>query len=126
MLAALLSDPDRTAQARRACAPAAGRWVSAARHGLADQVLQQAAVAVFELAVAALPALEPPSWLVDELAVVLEQGMAVRWRDLVGGCDDAALRRLGVAGLQESALRATRWRLLAGVRPATVAFPGAG
>jgi glutamate--cysteine ligase len=73
VLAALLSDPDRTAQARRACAPAAGRWVSAARHGLADRVLQRAAVTVFELAVAALPALEPPSWLVDELAVVLER-----------------------------------------------------
>ena len=73
VLAALLSDPDRTAHARRACAPAAGRWVSAARHGLADRVLQRAAVTVFELAVAALPALEPPSWLVDELAVVLER-----------------------------------------------------
>ena len=73
VLAALLSDPDRTAQARRACAPAAGRWVSAARHGLADRVLQRAAVTVFELAVAALPALEPPSWLVDDLAVVLER-----------------------------------------------------
>ena len=60
------------------------------------------------------------------LAVVLEQGMALRWRDLVGGTDDVALRRLGVSGLQESALRATRWRLLAGVRPATVAFPGTG
>jgi len=61
-----------------------------------------------------------------ELAVVLEQGMALRWRDLVGGSDDVALRRLAVSGLQESALRATRWRLLAGVRPATVAFPGRG
>ena len=50
-----------------------GRWVSAARHGLADRVLQRAAIRVFELAVAALPALGPPSWLVDDLAAVLEQ-----------------------------------------------------
>lgn len=60
------------------------------------------------------------------LAVVLEQGMALRWRDLVGGTDDAALRRLAVSGLQEAALRATGWRLRAGVRPATIAFPGTG
>jgi len=73
VLAALLSDPECTARARQACAPAAGRWVSAARHGLADRVLQQAAVAVFELAVAALPALGPPSWLADDLVAVLEQ-----------------------------------------------------
>ena len=73
VLAALLSDPAVTARARQACAPAAGRWVSAARNGLADRVLQRAAVTVFELAVGALPALEPPSWLVDDLVVVLER-----------------------------------------------------
>jgi glutamate--cysteine ligase len=73
VLAASLADPARTAQVRRACAPAAGRWVSAARHGLADRVLRRAAVAVFELAVDALPALEPPEWVVDDLRVVLER-----------------------------------------------------
>jgi glutamate--cysteine ligase len=73
VLAALLSDPARTAQARQACAPTAGRWVAAARHGLADRELHRAAVAVFELAVAALPGLEPPPWLVSDLADVLER-----------------------------------------------------
>jgi glutamate--cysteine ligase len=73
VLAALLSDPEVTRRAHEASAPAAGRWVSAARHGLADRVLQRAAVAVFELAVAALPALEPPSWLANDLAVTLER-----------------------------------------------------
>jgi glutamate--cysteine ligase len=73
VLAALLSDPAVTARARQACAPTAGRWVSAARNGLADRVLQRAAVAVFELAVDALPALEPPAWLVDDLVVALER-----------------------------------------------------
>jgi glutamate--cysteine ligase len=71
VLSALLSDPVVTRRARQACAPAAGRWVSAARHGLADRVLQRAAVTVFELALAALPALEPPGWLVDDLVVTL-------------------------------------------------------
>jgi glutamate--cysteine ligase len=73
VLAALLSDPEVTRRAREACAPAAGRWVPAARHGLADRVLQRAAATVFDLALGALPALEPPGWLVDDLVVVLAQ-----------------------------------------------------
>jgi glutamate--cysteine ligase len=75
VLAALLSDTAVTERAWEICVPAASRWVSAARHGLADRVLHRAAVAVFELAVAALPALEPPSWLADDLIVVLERGV---------------------------------------------------
>jgi glutamate--cysteine ligase len=75
VLAALLSDPAVTDRARHACEPAEGRWVSAARHGLADRVLHRAAVPLFELALAALPALEPPSWLVDDLIVALERGV---------------------------------------------------
>ena len=58
------------------------------------------------------------------LAVRLEEGMAVRWRDLVAGTDDLALRRLGLAGLQETAVRAATWRSLAGTAPVTVALPG--
>ena len=58
------------------------------------------------------------------LAVRLEEGLAVRWRDLVGGTDDRQLRELAVAGLSECAVRAAQWRQLAGVRPATVALPG--
>lgn len=60
------------------------------------------------------------------LAVRLEEGLSVRWRDLVAGTDDAALRTLGVGGLTETAVRAARWRLLAGTRPITVALPGVG
>lgn len=58
------------------------------------------------------------------LAVRLEEGLGVRWRDLVGGTDDAILRRLGVAGLTGTAVRAAQWRLSLGVRPPTVALPG--
>jgi hypothetical protein len=59
------------------------------------------------------------------LAIRLEEGMAVRWRDLVGGTDDGQLRELAVAGLVECAVRAAQWRELAGVDPATVVLPGA-
>jgi hypothetical protein len=58
------------------------------------------------------------------LAVRLEEGLSLRWRDLVGGTDDRALRQLAVAGLQETAVRAARWRQLAGSEPVTVPFPG--
>ena len=58
------------------------------------------------------------------LAVRLEEGLAVRWRDLVAGTDDEALRRLALAGLRESAVRAAGWREVAGSGAVTVAFPG--
>ncbi len=58
------------------------------------------------------------------LALRLEQGMALRWRDLVAGTDDPALRRLGVTGLQETAIRAAQWRKAVGTGPVTVALPG--
>ena len=59
-----------------------------------------------------------------ELAVRLEEGLSLRWRDLVGGTDDRQLRELALAGLQETAVRAVQWRRQAGVSPATVPFPG--
>jgi hypothetical protein len=64
------------------------------------------------------------------LAVRLEEGVAVRWRDLVAGTTpeppDAALRSLAVAGLTECAVRAAQWRQVAGTGPITVALPGSG
>lgn len=58
------------------------------------------------------------------LAVRLEEGIAVRWRALVGGTDEVSLRGLAIAGLQECAVRAAQWRRLAGSSPVTVALPG--
>jgi hypothetical protein len=58
------------------------------------------------------------------LAVRIEEGLALRWRDLVADTDDKALRQLAVAGLQECAIRAAQWRQRAGIVPATVALPG--
>lgn len=60
------------------------------------------------------------------LAVLLEEGMAVRWRDLIAGTDERPLRELAVAGLQECAVRAAQWRTQAGMSPSTVALPGSG
>lgn len=58
------------------------------------------------------------------LAVRLEVGMGQRWRDLVTVTDDPGLRRLGVAGLTESAVRAAEWRAQQGAAHPTVALPG--
>lgn len=76
----------------------------------------------------------PPAYDVDvssaedalALAVLLEEGLCVRWRDLMGGTDDRQLRQLALAGLRECAIRAAQWRKASGVAPATVALPGAG
>ncbi|MFN2495385.1 MAG: ergothioneine biosynthesis glutamate--cysteine ligase EgtA [Pseudonocardiaceae bacterium] len=70
VVAALLADPGVTDAARDACAPAVGRWIEAARHGLRDSVLATAAATVFELACGALAALDTPAevrLLVEEI-----------------------------------------------------------
>jgi hypothetical protein len=59
-------------------------------------------------------------------AIRIEEGLALRWRDLVSDTDDRPLRLLAVAGLQETAVRAAQWRRRAGVSPVTVALPGTG
>ncbi|MBV9314643.1 MAG: ergothioneine biosynthesis glutamate--cysteine ligase EgtA [Pseudonocardia sp.] len=56
VLAAVLSTPTVSAAVLESCLPVADRWVAAARIGLADPELAKAAVAVFTLAVEALPA----------------------------------------------------------------------
>lgn len=58
------------------------------------------------------------------LAVRVETELAVSWRDLVGATDEVALRRLAVAALQDCAVRATQWRVLARTTPLTTALPG--
>lgn len=58
------------------------------------------------------------------LAVRVEEGVGVRWRDLVGGTDDPAVRATAVAGLTDTAVRAAQWRRLLGLSPVTVALPG--
>jgi glutamate--cysteine ligase len=73
VLAGLLSDPEVADRAREACEPAAGRWVSAARHGLSDRVLARAAATVFDLARSRQPALDAPDWVVADLDDMIER-----------------------------------------------------
>jgi glutamate--cysteine ligase len=73
VLAALLADPATIDAARERCAPTTQRWGQAARYGLTDPALAHAAVGLFELACAALPALDPPPWLQALLEDVTER-----------------------------------------------------
>ncbi|MGQ0573237.1 MAG: ergothioneine biosynthesis glutamate--cysteine ligase EgtA [Pseudonocardia sp.] len=73
LLAALLSDPVITDRVLEVCEPAQGRWVSAARHGLADRVLARAAAGVFDLGCTRLPDVGAPAWVVDRLCAMTER-----------------------------------------------------
>jgi hypothetical protein len=58
-----------------------------------------------------------------ELAIVVEERVGVVWRAALAAVtlDD---RDLALAALIDTAVRATGWRLRAGVEPPTVPFPG--
>ncbi len=65
--------PDVLDPVLEACAPARGRWISGARHGLADRVLARAAAAVFPLAVARLEADGAPPGVLADLVDMTER-----------------------------------------------------
>lgn len=58
LLSALMSGPDVVDQALAAAEPAAGRWLPAARNGLADDLLRQAARQVVEVGTGAVDRLD--------------------------------------------------------------------
>ncbi|HEX4099615.1 MAG TPA: ergothioneine biosynthesis glutamate--cysteine ligase EgtA [Pseudonocardiaceae bacterium] len=95
VIAALLADPAVTAAAREACAPTVGRWLPAAQRGLRDETLATAAVAVFELACQALPALDAPA----EVQLLVEEITEHRVRRGRCPADDLASTMAGSNGL---------------------------
>lgn len=58
-----------------------------------------------------------------KLAVTIEEGIAATWRAALPATRDSD-RGSAVDALIDAAVRATRWRRIAGVTPATVPFPG--
>jgi hypothetical protein len=74
------------------------------------------------------PAYELPFAVTDraaalKLAIQVEDGVAQAWRAVLPVSKDAD-RSTALSALTDSAVRATRWRRLAGVSPVTMAFPG--
>jgi hypothetical protein len=58
-----------------------------------------------------------------KLAVQVEDGVAAAWRAALP-VTEGADRVTALSALTDAAVRATRWRRLAGVTPVTVPFPG--
>jgi glutamate--cysteine ligase len=73
LLIALMSDPAVTDQALAAAAPAAGRWFPAARDGLDDKLVLQAARELVELGVGVLDRTAVPQELTEQTATRLHR-----------------------------------------------------
>ncbi|GAB19137.1 hypothetical protein GOEFS_075_00580 [Gordonia effusa NBRC 100432] len=58
-------------------------------------------------------------------ALASEDDAAQAYRSLAERADTQPIRRLAVSGLTDCALRAAYWRAASGIKPATVALPGA-
>jgi hypothetical protein len=58
-----------------------------------------------------------------KLAIHVEDGVAAAWRAVLPATERTD-RGEALSAMTDSAVRATRWRKLAGVTPVTVAFPG--
>ena len=109
---------DAALAAAQAAASAHRAWRDRLTAELHDRGAEPPAAAVaYDVSAAGRP-------VARALAVQLESGLSVLFRDLVGGTDDVRLRRLGVDGLTETAVRAASWRREAGLVPVTTALPG--
>jgi hypothetical protein len=58
-----------------------------------------------------------------KLAIQVEDGVAQAWRAVLP-VSEGGDRSTALSALTDSAVRATRWRRLAGASPVTMAFPG--
>jgi ferritin-like protein len=67
------------------------------------------------------PVTDPASAL--KLAVHVEDGVAQAWRPVLGASQGAD-RAAALAALTDAAVRASRWRRIAAISPATMAYPG--
>lgn len=59
-----------------------------------------------------------------ELAVLVEEQTAQSWYAVIESARTPGVRTQGSAALTDCAVRAARWRVAAGIVPATTAFPG--
>jgi ferritin-like protein len=67
------------------------------------------------------PVTDPASAL--KLAVHVEDGVAQAWRPVLA-VSQGADREAALAALTDAAVRASRWRRIAAISPATMAYPG--
>jgi hypothetical protein len=56
--------------------------------------------------------------------IAAETDLTESWRAVIERTDDSGLRKVALDALTDSAVRATRWRVVAATGPVTVALPG--
>ncbi|MFD1152252.1 ferritin-like domain-containing protein [Saccharothrix hoggarensis] len=106
---------------------ATGATAHRARRDATERWLRDRGAAPRPPAAAYLPP-EPVDSAASAIAALItaETDACVAWRGVLERTDEAALRQAALDALTVSAVRATRWRKVAGVTPTSIAFPGAG
>lgn len=59
-----------------------------------------------------------------QVAVAIEKDATNAWRAVIGATGNYQLRRFALTALSDAAVRLAGWRVVSGVAPATVPFPG--
>jgi hypothetical protein len=112
-----------TSEAERAEARAAEAVHRNRRDALVSRLAELSASAAPAAAGYALPFPVTDRTSALKLAIAVEDGVAATWRTAVPATEDAD-RATAIDALTDAAVRATRWRIIAGVTPTTVTFPG--
>lgn len=110
---------------QQAAAVAEGANAHRARRDATERLLRDAGQQPKPPAPAYLPP-EPVDSATSAIAalVVAENDACAAWRGVLERTDDAALRQTALDALTVSAVRATRWRKVAGLTPVSIALPG--
>ncbi|MFE9750802.1 ferritin-like domain-containing protein [Saccharothrix saharensis] len=121
LVSAFISTPQQSA------AVADGATAHRARRDATERWLRDAGATPRPPAAAYLPP-QPVDSAASAVAalITVETDACVAWRGVLERTDDGALRASALDALTVSAVRATRWRKVAGVTPTSIAFPGAG
>ncbi|TQM83479.1 uncharacterized protein DUF4439 [Saccharothrix saharensis] len=121
LVSAFISTPQQSA------AVADGATAHRARRDATERWLRDAGATPRPPAAAYLPP-QPVDSAASAVAalITVETDACVAWRGVLERTDDGPLRASALDALTVSAVRATRWRKVAGVTPTSIAFPGAG
>ncbi|MGM1063075.1 ferritin-like domain-containing protein [Saccharothrix sp. Mg75] len=112
---------------QQAAAVAEGADAHRARRDTTERWLRDRAATPRPPAAAYLPPQPVDSAAAAVAALIaVETDACVAWRGVLERTDDGELRRSALDALTTSAVRATRWRKVAGVAPSSIAMPGAG
>ncbi|GAA3839935.1 hypothetical protein GCM10022243_02820 [Saccharothrix violaceirubra] len=109
----------------QAAAVAEGADAHRARRDATERWLRDAGATPQPPAVAYLPP-RPVDGAPTAMAalVSVETDACVAWRGVLDRTEDTTVRTAALDALTTSAVRATRWRRLAGITPASIALPG--